>query len=82
MYGLHQGIHHFDSFKSVQSLPRILGSNGIRTGIIGKKHVGPTKTYPFHYEQTEENNSILQVGRNITKIKLLVREFLNMNKSE
>ncbi|KAH1015790.1 hypothetical protein HUJ04_007122 [Dendroctonus ponderosae] len=47
------------------------------TGIIGKKHVGPDNVYPFDYSQTEENNSILQVGRNITHIKLLAREFLN-----
>lgn len=46
-------------------------------GIIGKKHVGPKQAYTFDYEQTEENNSIMQVGRNITHIKLLVREFLN-----
>jgi hypothetical protein len=52
------------------------------TGIIGKKHVGPSQVYPFNFAQTEENNSILQVGRNITKIKLLVREFLTQNSSE
>ncbi|CAG0902158.1 unnamed protein product [Darwinula stevensoni] len=45
-------------------------------GIIGKKHVGPGRVYRFDYEETEENNSVLQVGRNITKMKLLVREFL------
>ncbi|KAL0279496.1 UNVERIFIED_CONTAM: hypothetical protein PYX00_001039 [Menopon gallinae] len=82
MYGLHQGVHHFNSFDSVKSLPRILRENGIRTGIVGKKHVGPDEIYRFDYEQTEENNSILQVGRNITKIKLYVREFLSQNRSQ
>ncbi|KAJ8979325.1 hypothetical protein NQ317_006939 [Molorchus minor] len=77
MYGLHQAENHFDSFSSVKSLPKMLEDKGIRTGIIGKKHVGPEGVYPFGYEQTEENNSILQVGRNITHIKLLAREFLN-----
>ncbi|CAL7941258.1 unnamed protein product [Xylocopa violacea] len=81
MYGLHHGIHHFSSFDSVRSLPKILKENKIRTGIIGKKHVGPNDVYPFDFVQTEENNSILQVGRNITKIKLLVRKFLNENKT-
>ncbi|XP_066247442.1 N-sulphoglucosamine sulphohydrolase [Euwallacea similis] len=76
MYGLHQGVHHFDSLE-VDSLPKILRRHSIRTGIIGKKHVGPGDVYPFDYAQTEENNSILQVGRNITYIKLLTREFLN-----
>ena len=47
-----------------------------RPGIIGKKHVGPETVYPFDFAYTEENGSILQVGRNITRIKLLVRKFL------
>ncbi|KZC07309.1 N-sulfoglucosamine sulfohydrolase, partial [Dufourea novaeangliae] len=82
MYGLHHGIHHFNSFEKVQSLPTILKKKNIRTGIIGKKHVGPDSVYPFDFSQTEENNSILQVGRNITKIKLLVREFLSHNRTQ
>ena len=49
----------------------------MKSGIIGKKHVGPSSVYKFDFEETEENNSILQVGRNITRIKLLVRKFLN-----
>lgn len=77
MYGLHQAENHFNSFDNVKSLPKILKEKGVRTGIIGKKHVGPKQVFAFDYEQTEENNSILQVGRNITHIKLLVREFLN-----
>lgn len=82
MYGLHQGVHHFNSFDDVQSLPKILSQNNVRTGIIGKKHVGPGSVYPFDFAHTEENHSILQVGRNITKIKLLVREFLSENKTK
>lgn len=60
----------------MKSVTKTLKENGIRTGIIGKKHVGPEEVYPFDYSQTEENNSILQVGRNITYMKLLTREFL------
>ncbi|XP_075213188.1 N-sulfoglucosamine sulfohydrolase isoform X2 [Lycorma delicatula] len=82
MYGLHNGIHHFNSFDGINSLPNILSKHTIRTGIIGKKHVGPKQAYKFDYEETEENNSILQVGRNITRIKLLVRDFLSQNKSQ
>lgn len=51
-------------------------------GIIGKKHVGPGPVYPFDFAYTEETNSILQVGRNITKIKLLVRKFFQSQKAE
>ncbi|XP_012271670.1 N-sulphoglucosamine sulphohydrolase [Orussus abietinus] len=79
MYGLHQGIHHFNSFQETRSLPKILKEHNIRTGIIGKKHVGPGDAYPFDFSYTEENESILQVGRNITRIKHLVREFLSTN---
>lgn len=82
MYGLHQGVHHFNSFDSVTSLPNILRKQNIRTGLIGKKHIGPSETFKFDYEQTEEENSINQIGRNITNIKLLVREFLSQNKTE
>lgn len=76
MYGLHHGVHHFNSFDNVTSLPNLLRENGIMTGIIGKKHVGPSSVYQFDYEQTEENNHINQVGRNITHMKLLAREFI------
>lgn len=54
----------------------------IRTGIIGKKHVGPGSVYPFDFAYTEENSSVLQVGRNITRIKLLVRKFFQTHKEE
>ncbi|XP_046403462.1 N-sulphoglucosamine sulphohydrolase [Ischnura elegans] len=81
MYGLNNGVHHFTSFRKTASLSAILAQNGVRTGIIGKKHVGPNEVYPFQFSETEENNDIDQVGRNITKIKLLVREFL-MQKTE
>lgn len=81
MYGLHQGYHHFDCFSAVRSVSKLVSEKGIRTGIIGKKHVGPESVFPFDYAETEENNSIMQVGRNITKIKLLVREFLSNNDS-
>ncbi|XP_076152056.1 N-sulfoglucosamine sulfohydrolase [Alosa pseudoharengus] len=82
MYGLHQGYHHFNSFDGVQSLPLLLQQANIRTGIIGKKHVGPGLVYPFDFSYTEENSSVLQVGRNITKIKLLVHTFLWSHKEE
>ncbi|MEQ2194591.1 hypothetical protein XENOCAPTIV_000290, partial [Xenoophorus captivus] len=65
-----------------QSLPLLLNQANIHTGIIGKKHVGPGSVYPFDFAYTEENNSVLQVGRNITRIKLLVRKFFQTHKAE
>uniref|UniRef100_A0A8D2ZWJ9 N-sulfoglucosamine sulfohydrolase (sulfamidase) n=1 Tax=Scophthalmus maximus TaxID=52904 RepID=A0A8D2ZWJ9_SCOMX len=82
MYGLHQGVHHFNSFDGVQSLPLLLSQANVHTGIIGKKHVGPGSVYPFDFAYTEENGSVLQVGRNITRIKLLVRKFFQTHKEE
>lgn len=51
-------------------------------GIIGKKHVGPDYVYPFPFSYTEENANLDQVGRNITKMKELVTDFLTMAKSK
>ncbi|XP_066593004.1 N-sulphoglucosamine sulphohydrolase [Prorops nasuta] len=82
MYGLHHGVHHFNSFENISSLPRILKEHNIYTGIVGKKHIGPSDIFSFDFSYTEENESILQVGRNITKIKLLVREFLSQSKEK
>ncbi|XP_054564837.1 N-sulphoglucosamine sulphohydrolase isoform X3 [Eptesicus fuscus] len=81
MYGLHQGVHHFSSFEGVRSLPLLLSRAAVRTGIIGKKHVGPEAVFPFDFAHTEETDSVLQVGRNITRIRLLVREFLRTGDS-
>ncbi|XP_067142973.1 N-sulphoglucosamine sulphohydrolase [Centruroides vittatus] len=75
MYGLYQAMHHFSTFDAVKSLPFLLRKHNIFTGIIGKKHVGPEKVYPFDFAYTEEHYSILQVGRNITRIKELVKKF-------
>lgn len=44
--------------------------------------MGPGAVYPFDFAYTEENNSVLQVGRNITRIKLLVRKFFQSHKEE
>lgn len=82
MYGLHQGLHHFNAFDSVKSLPTILRENKITSGLIGKKHVGPSSVFSFDYERTEETLPINQVGRNITRIKNFVREFLAQNGSK
>ncbi|KFM78562.1 N-sulfoglucosamine sulfohydrolase, partial [Stegodyphus mimosarum] len=81
MYGLHQSEHHFNSFDEVRSLSALLKERNIRTGIIGKKHVGPSNVYPFDFAYTEETNSINQVGRNISRIRDLVRKFLEENSS-
>lgn len=81
MYGLHHNQHHFNVFDKVKSLPKLLHQHGIRTGVIGKLHVGPPAVFPFDFTHTEETDSEMQVGRNITRIRILVEEFLNANDS-
>ena len=82
MYGLHHNVHHFQSFDHTKSLPSILRKHRIKTAIVGKKHVGPKNVYRFDFERTEEQISILQVGRNITFMKLMVRDFLTKYHNE
>lgn len=82
MYGLHHTFHHFDSFDAVRSLPLLLQKENIRTGIIGKKHVGPETVYPFDFSYTELNCNLLQCGRNITHMKDLAREFFQGSLSD
>ncbi|KAH8358717.1 hypothetical protein KR093_002020 [Drosophila rubida] len=79
MYGLHQGVHNFNVLPEVSALPNVLRqqSNGsIFSGVIGKKHVGPAANFRFDFEQTEEQHSINQIGRNITRMKDYARQFL------
>lgn len=85
MYGLHQGVHNFNGLPEVSSLPNVLrelSSGHILSGVIGKKNVGPAANFHFDFEQTEEQHSINQIGRNITKIKEYTRQFLAQAKRE
>ncbi|KAH8312240.1 hypothetical protein KR044_009949 [Drosophila immigrans] len=85
MYGLHQGVHNFNVLPEISALPNVLRqqSNGsVFSGIIGKKHVGPAANFKFDFEQTEEQHSINQIGRNITRMKQFAREFLAQAKRE
>nr|XP_054762817.1 LOW QUALITY PROTEIN: N-sulphoglucosamine sulphohydrolase-like [Lytechinus pictus] len=75
MYGLHHQENHFMSFDTVKSLPLLLKPYGIHTGMIGKKHVGPKYVYKFDFERDSDTLNMLQCARNITQMKLYVREF-------
>ncbi|KAK1654958.1 alkaline-phosphatase-like protein [Colletotrichum phormii] len=48
-YGLNSGKHHFMTFDHIESGPALLAKNGVRTGIIGKVHVGPDAVYPWEW---------------------------------
>ncbi|WAO93451.1 Hypothetical protein NCS54_01099900 [Fusarium falciforme] len=65
-YGLNNGKHHFTTFDDVETGPSLLGKHGVRTGIIGKVHVGPDAVYPWESraEKSEEDSRpfVLTVG--------------------
>lgn len=46
-YGHAHAEHHFATYRSVQSLPVILGEHGYRTARIGKYHLAPEEVYKF-----------------------------------
>ncbi|XP_077980230.1 N-sulfoglucosamine sulfohydrolase-like [Glandiceps talaboti] len=81
LYGLTDLYHNFQALDSVKSLPVILTEAGIRTGIVGRKHVRPKSVFKFDFEATEETENKLQVSRNITHMKELVHQFLNTQDS-
>jgi N-sulfoglucosamine sulfohydrolase len=65
-YGLAHAAHNFHTRDNVESLPRVLGRAGYRTGIIGKVHVLPQKVYPFDVEIARGiggNRSVAEMGR-------------------
>lgn len=85
MYGLHQGVHNFNVLPDTGSLPNLIRDQSggrILSGIIGKKHVGAANNFRFDFEQTEEQHSINQIGRNITRMKEYARQFLKQAKDE
>ena len=49
--------------------------------MIGKKHVGPTYVYKFDFERDTDTLNILQCARNITQMKLYVRDFFAQNRT-
>ena len=71
MYGLHHKVHHFNSFDAVRSLPLLLQKSNVRTGIIGKKHVGPETVNIYQKNWAAINCHILWhlfmvMGRRVT----------------
>ncbi|KAK8124248.1 uncharacterized protein PG998_000007 [Apiospora kogelbergensis] len=53
MYGLHHGLHHFQTHAHVATMPSLFKDRGYQTGIIGKVHVGPRDVYSWEvYEES------------------------------
>jgi N-sulfoglucosamine sulfohydrolase len=49
-YGHCHGVHGFRTHEGVVSLPALLKSRGVVTGLIGKSHVAPPEVYPFEID--------------------------------
>jgi len=49
-FGHCHGIHGFTTHRHMMSTPRLLKHHGVKSGLIGKKHVAPDEVYPFVYE--------------------------------
>jgi N-sulfoglucosamine sulfohydrolase len=69
-YGLAHADHNFYSFRSVQSIPRLLQQAGYRTGVIAKLHVQPPEVYPWDADLTRVN------GRNVAVTAEQARKFM------
>jgi N-sulfoglucosamine sulfohydrolase len=68
-YGLAHDVHNFHTFRTVQSIPRLLKPAGYRTGVIAKLHVQPPEVYPWDVEV--KNN-----GRNGAVIAVEAKKFI------
>jgi N-sulfoglucosamine sulfohydrolase len=69
-YGLAHADHNFYSFRSVQSIPRLLQQASYRTGVIAKLHVQPPEVYPWDADLTRVN------GRNVAVTAEHARKFM------
>src|SRR5436309_1866246 len=68
-YGLAHATHNAHTFRTVESLPNLLGAvGGYRTGIIGKLHVQPKEVYPWDVE--------ISGGRNVVQMARQARQFI------
>lgn len=61
-YGLNNGRHHFTTFDSVDSAPKLFNRLDYLTGIIGKVHVGPDYVYPWQVREESETRNVAWVA--------------------
>jgi len=72
-YGLAHAVHNQHTFDWVETLPALMRKAGIRTGIVGKKHVKPDALYPFDVEVA---GPPLAGNRNVAAMAAAAGEFL------
>jgi N-sulfoglucosamine sulfohydrolase len=62
MYGLQHGVHHQSLLDGIETIPAMLKQAGYRTALVGKKHVGPDKAFPYDAELVPEREGIRDVA--------------------
>lgn len=68
---------NFHTHPEMQSIPRLLKSQGFMTGVVGKLHVNPPEVYPWDYQVTANNGN-----RDVWDMGQKVREFLRQAKDK
>ncbi|MCH6256122.1 sulfatase [Puniceicoccaceae bacterium K14] len=77
MYGLQHDTHNFQSFDSVQSLPKLLAKADYRTARIGKYHLAPESVYKFQNVFSDGTaNDPESIGRSVYEMAEQTREFV------
>ena len=61
MYGLQHDVHHQSLLDGVETLPSLLRKAGYATALVGKKHVGPDRAFPYEAELVPERSGIRDV---------------------
>lgn len=61
MYGLQHDVHHQSLLDGIETLPAMLRRAGYATALVGKKHVGPDRAFPYETELVPERSGIRDV---------------------
>lgn len=60
--GLNNVRHHFTTFDSVNTAPKLFNEFNYLTGIIGKVHAGPDYVYPWQVREESETRNVAWVA--------------------
>ncbi|MCW4462723.1 sulfatase [Sphingomonas sp. BT-65] len=73
MYGLQHDVHHQSLLDGIETLPSLLRRAGYAVALVGKKHVGPDKAFPFEAELVPERSGIRDVREMATAAASFIR---------